>query len=148
MYLASLLEPKISPLRISFFGAASSAACQMVPKHAGLAGVPGHQQGPAVWCGRESCGQPSLEEVACFAAAFHQAAKISQKPYRRDCTRSTAASTREAFWHPLLLQGQQGAGVVCWELWGSSVLVQCDAVGLCAVGSLSKQHRSTSSAQA
>lgn len=118
-----------SPLRISFFGAASSAACQMVPKHAGLAGAPGHQQGPAVWCGRESCGQPSLEELACFASAFHQAAKINQKPYRRNCTPSTAASTREAFWHPLLLQGAGFGGstgrALCWcsvMQWGCAVL--------------------------
>lgn len=48
-YPISLLEPRISPMRFSSSRLANSAAYQLASECAGLAGVPGHRQGPVVW---------------------------------------------------------------------------------------------------
>lgn len=98
--------------------------------------------------GRESWGQPALEEAACFTAAFLQAAKISQKQYRRNCTHLIYSCFRK---RGFLASSPAARTAGSWpasvgSCGGSSVLAQ--RVMLCGGGGLGKQHGSTSSAWA
>lgn len=82
MYLVSLLQPRISPLEI--FLPSERPIQQLVSWCLSVPGSLGRlvvSRDLLSGCGQESWGQPSLERAACFAAAFLQAAKMSQKLY-------------------------------------------------------------------
>lgn len=101
-------------MRFSSFRVANSAACQLVSEHAVLTGAPGCQQGPVVWLW--------AGELVCFAAAFLQAAKISQRLYCKNCTRLIHSCFRRGGF----LASSPPAGTA--GSWPGSVRSWCDAV--------------------